>query len=100
MIKIIHFLGDIIIWLGKLISTLSMVLKFGILVTIVLGILLCTLIATTQIISPYPININMHDIWIWIIAVLGWITMVFGVKKLFNSDKELEKTRKSNTLLD
>ena len=100
MIKIIHFLGDIIIWFAKLIRVLSMVLKFSIIVTIVLGVLLCTMIATFHILSPYPIDIIKHDIWIWIIAVLGWTTMIFGVKKMLDSDKKLEETRKSNALLD
>jgi len=118
MIKLIHFLGDVILWLATFVKMLQNLLKFFFLFTIVLGILMFTMLATFEALhfirplenaSGYgiPLDIFGRDLWAWVVAILGWTTMLYGIKKMFDGDKEYYKkleeesvTRKSNTWVE
>ena len=105
MIKIIRFLGEVILFLAGMIKFLSGALKFILLIGICMGILIFTMLATFEafhFVTPMenassygmPLDIFDKDLWAWVVAVLGWTTMLYGVKKMFESDKEYEKSLK------
>lgn len=103
MIKIIRFLGGIILFLAGMIKFLSGALKFILLIGICMGILIFTMLATFEafhFVTPVehassygmPLDIFAKDLWAWVVAVLGWTTMIYGAKKMLIADKEYEKS--------
>ena len=107
MKRIVWFLGDIILFLAGMIKFLSGALKFILLFGICFGILIFTMLATFEafhFITPIehassygmPLDIFAKDLWAWVVAVLGWTTMIYGVHKMIASDKEYEKSLERN----
>ena len=102
MKKVIRFFGEVIICLADIIRMLRNILKFVVIIGICLGVLIFTMLATfeafhfiqpTEYISEYgrPLDIFAKDIWAWIVAGLGWVTMLYGVNKMLVADREETK---------
>ena len=96
-------MGEIILFLAGMIKFLSTTLKFIIVIGIVMGVFIFTIVATFEafhLIVPemqqtagyaVPNDIFAKDLWAWVVAILGWTTMVYGVQKMFAADKAEDK---------
>ena len=102
MIKAINFLGSVIVWLATFVKMLQNLLKFFFLIGFGLGVLMLTFMATFEalhFVQPVeyanqygmPLDIFAKDLWAWIVAILGWTTMGYGIHKMFEADKEYDK---------
>lgn len=115
MIKIIHFFGEVLVCLAEILKAISNLLRFFFIVGICMGILVITMLATfeafhfiqpTEYIPEYgrQLDIFGKDVWAWIVAGLGWVTMIYGANKMLLADKKkdmnLMETREPNTWLE
>lgn len=102
MIKIIHFFGEILISLANILKFSSNALRFLLIIGICMGIIMITMLATFEalhFIQPetyvpeygMQLDIFAKDIWAWIVAGLGWVTMIYGANKMLIADKEYNK---------
>lgn len=90
-INIIHFLGDLLIGFSKFLSGLRTVLLMMLTMFIVMGVFAVTLIGFFDLVTP-GMNTFGKTYWDIIAVVLGGSTMWFGVTKLFEDNKQPEKT--------
>ena len=75
-----------------------------------MGILMITMLATFEafhFIQPdnyipeygYQLDIFAKDFWAWIVAGLGWVTMIYGANKMLVADKQDNKRAKNKEYL-
>lgn len=102
MIKIIHFLGEVLINLAEILKAIANLLRFFFIVGICLGILMITMLATFEafhFIQPTDyvpefgrqLDVFKTDFWAWVVAGLGWVTMIYGANKMLVADKQQQK---------
>jgi len=102
MIKVIHFLGEVLISLAEIFKALSNLLRFFVVIGICLSIILITMVATfeafhliqpTDFVPEYgrQLDIFAKDIWAWIVAGLGWVTMIYTANKVLAADNKNRK---------
>ena len=110
MIKVIHFLGEVLISLAEIFKALSNLLRFFVVIGICLSIILITMVATfeafhliqpTDFVPEYgrQLDIFAKDIWAWVVAVLGWVTMIYSANKMLAADREASKGPKNEEYL-
>lgn len=97
MVRVIHFLGDLLIFFSIFIRMLRIVFKFMIILGIVMGIFGVTIMAAFDLVSP-DVNVFGKPIWSILILVIGLATMWQGISKGLEEERELRKP--VDTLMD
>ena len=105
-----NFIGNLLISIAAFLSFLRNVLFFTLTIGICMGILMITMVATfeafhliqpTDFVPEYgrQLDIFAKDIWAWVVAVLGWATMIYAANKLLVADKQGSKGPKNKEYL-
>jgi len=91
-------MGGIILFLAGMIKFLSAALKLLLIMGFFVGIFMVTIMATFEALHlVQPVDyVNQYgaapdlfatDLWAWVVAVLGWTTIGYGISKMFAADK-------------
>lgn len=105
-----NFIGNLLISVAAFLSFLRNILLFTLTIGICLGIFMITMMATfeafhfiqpTDFVPEYgpQLDIFAKDIWAWVVAGLGWVTMIYGANKLLIADNKESKRAKNKEYL-
>ena len=105
-----NFIGNLLISVAAFLSFLRNILFFTLTIGICLGILMITIVATfeafhliqpTDFVPEYgrQLDIFAKDIWAWVVAGLGWVTMIYAANKLLIADNKESKRAKNKEYL-
>ena len=105
-----NFIGNLLISLAAFISFLRNVLFFGLTIGICVGIFMITMLATFEAFHfiqadtyvpeyGYQLDIFAKDFWAWIVAGLGWVTIIYAANKMLIADRRESKKTKNKEYL-
>jgi len=105
MIKVIRFFGEVLVSLAEILKALSNMLRFAFIIGICMGILMITMLATfeafhfiqpTDFVPEYgrQLDVFAKDFWAWIVAGLGWVTMIYAANKMLVADNKKNNSGK------